>query len=898
MLQEHWLTEHKIQQLQQLNVQFVARSGMENAVSSGIYRGRPFGGVSICWSNDLNQIITPVTNNKHKRVVSVKMKQDAGNLLFICVYMPFFDSRNRTQCMTEALDAISMIEVLIDENPDHHIIIGGDLNTELKNESPFDHLWKDLIDKYSLAYSNNVTAGPNYTYRHDSLNQTKMNDHFLVSAHLLDRISNTRILDDGENNSDHLPRLIHLQIETQVCDPEPVAREQSTRVMHWNKMTSDHKTKYAHAVEQCLSQRQYMRSVFICDKKCVCDNAVCHDQIQQEYDEIISGLKDASKLLPTAKPGVEKDWWNAELSQLRDRAKTIQSLWIAEGRPHQGPTHAERLRARANYKHALRHAKSAPKQAAWNRLHSDMTNHDTQSFWKRWRSIYGKKSGCSSPVVNGTSSNEGIANAFQSAFEKNSTPNNPAKVATLDSRFLDKYEAYVESHPMKCDCKDYRISLEETFEAVMSLKNGKSADDDDISAEHLKNGPLILFVKLTSLFNVMLSHGFVPRQFRFGTIIPIIKDKNGDAGDVNNYRGITISPIISKAFERVLKNLFKNFLSSSSYQFGFKGGSSTSHALFCLQNTIDYYIDHGSKVYCSFLDASKAFDRLIHSGLYIKLIERNVPRVFLDILISWYTGLQCRVKWNNYHGSWFKISAGVRQGGILSPDFYNIYVDDLICKLRKSKIGCHISGIFAAALFYADDMCVLSPSLRGLQKLLDICSDYCSEWDICLNAKKSKNMCFGKGIQFRFHPTLNGVPIEWVEQWRYLGVVLQSGPRFGCSVTERVKAFYRSLNSILRIEGRSDDLILLQLIETHCVPILTYAIETVIVANRDERRSMRVAYNATFRKLFGYRQFESVTNLQHTLNRSTWEELVEERKIGFLKRARKCDDGTLVRAFC
>ena len=81
----------------------------------------------------------------------------------------------------------------------------------------------------------------------------------------------------------------------------------------------------------------------------------------------------------------------------------------------------------------------------------------------------------------------------------------------------------------------------------------------------------------------MLSHGFVPRQFRFGTIIPIIKDKNGDAGDVNNYRGITISPIISKAFERILKNSFKDVLSSSSYQFGFKRGASTSHALFCLK---------------------------------------------------------------------------------------------------------------------------------------------------------------------------------------------------------------------------------------------------------------------------------------------------------------------------
>ena len=195
--------------------------------------------------------------------------------------------------------------------------------------------------------------------------------------------------------------------------------------------------------------------------------------------------------------------------------------------------------------------------------------------------------------------------------------------------------------------------------------------------------------------------------------------------------------MISKVFERVLKNLFSNVLSSSSYQFGFKSGNSTSHALFCLSKTIDYYIDHGSRVFCSFLDASKAFDRLIHSGLYLKLIERNVPKVFLNILMSWYSGLQCRVKWNGFLGNWFSITAGVRQGGILSPQFYNIYVDELICILRKSGVGCHISNIFAAALFYADDMCVLAPSLSALQKILDLCSDYCTEWDICLNAKKN-----------------------------------------------------------------------------------------------------------------------------------------------------------------
>ena len=153
-------------------------------------------------------------------------------------------------------------------------------------------------------------------------------------------------------------------------------------------------------------------------------------------------------------------------------------------------------------------------------------------------------------------------------------------------------------------------------------------------------------------------------------------------------------------------------------------------------------------------------------------------------------------------------------------------------------------------------------------------------------------------MKINFHPTLNGVPVEWVSEWKYLGIVLKSGSRFGCSITERVKAFYRSLNSILRIDGRSDDMILLQLVESHCVPILTYGIEVVSVADRDERRSLRVAYNSVFRRIFGYRIFESVSTLQHSLGRQTWEELVERKRNGFVQRARNCDSYSIVRAFC
>ena len=159
-------------------------------------------------------------------------------------------------------------------------------------------------------------------------------------------------------------------------------------------------------------------------------------------------------------------------------------------------------------------------------------------------------------------------------------------------------------------------------------------------------------------------------------------------------------------------------------------------------------------------------------------------------------------------------------------------------------------------------------------------------------------MFFGKPVTIDYKPTLNGSPIEWVSEWKYLGVVLKSGRSFGCSVVEKVKSFYRSLNSILRVEGRSQDMVLLNLIEAHCVPILTYGIETIIVADRDERRSLRVAYNSIFRKIFGYRYFESVTNLQHSLSRQTWEELVDHRQSSFEHRLSVCASGSLVRAFC
>ena len=90
-------------------------------------------------------------------------------------------------------------------------------------------------------------------------------------------------------------------------------------------------------------------------------------------------------------------------------------------------------------------------------------------------------------------------------------------------------------------------------------------------------------------------------------------------------------------------------------------------------------------------------------------------------------------------------------------------------------------------------------------------------------------------------------------------------------------------------ESRVDRMkLLLQLLESHCLPILTYAIEAIHIVSRDERRRLRVAYNSIFRKVFNYRTWESVTDLQHALQRPTWEELVDDRRQRFSQRIALC----------
>ena len=129
----------------------------------------------------------------------------------------------------------------------------------------------------------------------------------------------------------------------------------------------------------------------------------------------------------------------------------------------------------------------------------------------------------------------------------------------------------------------------------------------------------------------------------------------------------------------------------------------------------------GSKVYCAFLDATKAFDKVLHNDIYKKLLDRGAPLSLVYLLQNWYSNLQCRVKWNDVLGDLFAVLCGVRQGGVLSPALFALYVDDLVSQLRDSGYGIHVGSLFVGCVLYADDIVLLFASCDGLQKLVNIC---------------------------------------------------------------------------------------------------------------------------------------------------------------------------------
>jgi len=182
--------------------------------------------------------------------------------------------------------------------------------------------------------------------------------------------------------------------------------------------------------------------------------------------------------------------------------------------------------------------------------------------------------------INGSFDNASIAESFRAHLAD--IYSDSSDLVVVDE-FKQQYSE-LKSDNSNDNANNFSFDLDMIEQSVKLLKLNKAAGHDGIVSEHIIHGHPALLVHFKLLFNMILKTGYVPNDFGKGVVIPIIKDKTGNPSVVDNYRPITLSPVISKVFEHCLITVFSTFISSSNLQFGFKPGLSCSDAIFTLRS--------------------------------------------------------------------------------------------------------------------------------------------------------------------------------------------------------------------------------------------------------------------------------------------------------------------------
>jgi hypothetical protein len=258
-----------------------------------------------------------------------------------------------------------------------------------------------------------------------------------------------------------------------------------------------------------------------------------------------------------------------------------------------------------------------------------------------------------------------------------------------------------------------------------------------LSTDHVKNACDEWYVHIPMLLSALIVHGSITDDLSVTTILPIPKGKNLNYSNSANYRGIALSSIIGKIFDAYILNRYNSLLVSTSLQFGFKTGHSTSICTMILKETIERYRRNNNTVYCVMLDATKAFDRVGYCKLMRLLLDKKIPPVVIRTLLNMYLSHFTSVIWNGGHSHSFQVKNGVRQGAILSPVLFCVFYDVLLRELCSQDMGCHIGSLFVGALAYADDLVLAAPSTNAMRHILQVCDEYAAQYKVIFNATKS-----------------------------------------------------------------------------------------------------------------------------------------------------------------
>ena len=368
------------------------------------------------------------------------------------------------------------------------------------------------------------------------------------------------------------------------------------------------------------------------------------------------------------------------------------------------------------------------------------------------------------------------ANLFNDFFREQCRP------ITNDSSLPNK--------PIIETVSDINIDTDTIIKLIRSLDPNKAHGCDGISIRMLKLCATSISKPLHILFNNSVISECSPNEWKKANVIPV--HKKGDKQIINNYRPVSLLPICSKIFEKIIfKSLFEyledNILLNCN-QSGISSGDSCVHQLLSITHEIYKSFDANPslEVRGVFLDICKAFDLVWHVGLLYKRKLLGICGSYCNLVQSFLDSRHQRVVLNGQSSKWSLVEAGVPQGSILGPLLFLVYVNDLPQGLR-----CNVK-LFAddTSLFFT----ITSPAISSsnLNEDLVKITHWAYQWKMSFNpdiTKQSQEIIFSRKKNNASHPSLyfNNTPIQRKSVQKHLGLFLEEKLSFLEHIDEKIK---------------------------------------------------------------------------------------------------------------
>ena len=393
---------------------------------------------------------------------------------------------------------------------------------------------------------------------------------------------------------------------------------------------------------------------------------------------------------------------------------------------------------------------------------------------------------------------------------------------------------------------------------IISSLNKASHGWDDISSQIVKTTSHLFIEPITHILNLSLIQGVFPDELKIAKIVPIYKSENNQI--INNYRPVSVLPIFSKLFERVMYSRLFSFVNKHNilykYQFGFREKHGTNLAMITLVEKILNEMDQGNIVLGLYLDLRKAFDTVNHTILLNKLNKYGVRDISLKWFHSFLSNRKQFVSYNKVNSTYRDITCGVPQGSILGPLLFLLYVNDM----------AYVSNLLFSILFADDTNVFISgKNIENLTQIMNNELEQLAKWlqvnKLSLNVDKTHYMIFTlkKSVDANTNIIINDAIIKRVYKTKFLGLILDSNLSWREHIKHIKSKLSKGTGILLKARKYFKISTLVTLYYSFLYPYLTYCTEVWGSANitdlnslfKVQKRIIRIIVSAKFKEHTG-----------------------------------------------